>query len=264
MYRLLAGIVALTLAGPAVAQPYNWTGLYVGAHGGWASGGWDGPLSYDDASLYPALDFDYSSKSLDADGWLGGGQIGFNQQFGGWVLGIVVDASATDLSSSGTFNPYPALGPDPSWTVKTSLEALGTIRGKLGLLVSPGVMIYGTGGFAIGQVDSDIAVNYQTTPCGAPGVPEPCATGSHKSNHIGYSVGGGFEIKLAPRWSLGTEYVFVDLGSEDYGFTGTTHKDLGSGIYGSDHLHADLEFHTVRATLNFQLSAEEGIPVPLK
>ena len=137
MYQLRSRVVGalcasgcLGIALPAIADGYNggysprynptnWTGLYIGAHGGYAWGDFDGPLSYDDAALFPASIFDSSEKSIDADGWLGGFQAGFNKQFGTVVVGLEADVSWTDNDGRGTFLPYPAQGPDPAWNIET-------------------------------------------------------------------------------------------------------------------------------------------------
>ena len=55
---------------------YNWSGFYIGAHGGWGFG--------EDA-------FD--------DGFVVGGQIGINWQFNNFVAGIEGDGSFTDFSN---------------------------------------------------------------------------------------------------------------------------------------------------------------------
>jgi outer membrane immunogenic protein len=74
---------------PVPVAVFNWTGFYVGAHvgGGWGDKDWVavgvGPLG-----------------SHDIDGFLGGGQIGFNYQVGAWVLGAEVDFSWADLDGS--------------------------------------------------------------------------------------------------------------------------------------------------------------------
>src|SRR5262249_3700484 len=66
---------------------YNWSGLYAGINGGfgWGSSSWDG---------IPA--------SFDVNGGLFGGQLGYNWQFGPWVLGIEGDADWTDLRGNTT------------------------------------------------------------------------------------------------------------------------------------------------------------------
>jgi outer membrane immunogenic protein len=240
--------------------PTSWTGLYIGAHGGYAWGDFDGPLSYDDAPLFPASIFDSSEKSIDADGWFGGFQAGFNKQLGTVVVGLEADVSWTDNDGRGTFLPYPAQGPDPAWNIETELEMFGTVRGRLGFLATPDLLVYGTGGFAWAQVDSNISVTYSLTPCNG----GPCATGSADNNHFGWTLGAGAEWKLSRNWSLKSEYLFVDLGTEDYAYVGSTLPPLGPGPYDTDHFHADLELHTVRVGLNYQFGGDREAPAPLK
>ena len=155
----------------------------------------------DDAALFPASIFDSSEKSIDADGWLGGFQAGFNKQFGTVVVGLEADVSWTDNDGRGTFLPYPAQGPDPAWNIETELEMFGTLRGRLGFLASPDLLIYGTGGFAWAQVDSNISVTYSLTPCNG----GPCATGSADADHFGWTIGAGAEWKIARNWSIKSE-----------------------------------------------------------
>ena len=59
-----------------VSYGYNWSGFYIGAHGG---GGWsDRCFSF----------LGVADGCHDADGWVGGGQIGFNMQSGQFVFGV--------------------------------------------------------------------------------------------------------------------------------------------------------------------------------
>ncbi len=100
-------------AAPA-ATLFNWTGFYIGAHGGY---GWG--------------DFGGASP----EGGFGGGQIGVNYQFApNWVWGV-----EADVSGSGVKDDF--LGA----SVKT--DVFGTARLRLGYTVDR-TMIYGTGGLA--------------------------------------------------------------------------------------------------------------------
>jgi outer membrane immunogenic protein len=99
---------------PAAAPLFNWTGFYIGAHGGY---GWG------DAS------------GFDTTGWFGGGQLGVNYQFApNWVWGVEADVSGADISDS-----------IPGQAFKT--DVFGTARLRLGYTVDR-VMVYGTGGLA--------------------------------------------------------------------------------------------------------------------
>ena len=69
-----------------VATGYDWSGFYIGAHAG---GGWSERC------------FTFAGASdgcHDADGWLGGGQVGFNVQSGQWVFGVEFSGSWADIS----------------------------------------------------------------------------------------------------------------------------------------------------------------------
>ena len=80
--------------GPApVVAPvpfFNWSGFYIGGNlgGAWASG------SVSD-SLFGL------SASTSHSGFLGGGQAGFNYQFGSFVAGVEWDFDATSLNATG-------------------------------------------------------------------------------------------------------------------------------------------------------------------
>jgi outer membrane immunogenic protein len=210
----ISAIIGLTLwAAPAAADgPNQWTGFYVGAHAGYGWGEWNGPLSYDDAYLTPEP-FDNSNRTIEGDSAFGGLQVGVNYQSGSWVLGVEADVSWTDINGSGSFLPYPTNPASPAWDIETKLDMFGTVRGRLGYANGP-LLVYATGG----SVDR---------------------------THVGYAVGGGLEWMLARNWTLKAEYLFVDLGEEDYAYVGADHYD-------TDHYHPDLQLQTVRLGLNYK------------
>ena len=72
-------------------------GVYVGAHVGW---GWA------DSHWFDVTPTNFRGRVFDegadtGDGFLGGGQIGFNWQTGVLVLGAEAQGSFADLSGSG-------------------------------------------------------------------------------------------------------------------------------------------------------------------
>src|SRR5260370_7818986 len=77
-----------------------------------------------------------------------------------------------------------------------------------------GWLLYATGGYAYGQVETDA-----TAAAGA-----LTASLSTNQNRNGWTVGGGAEVLVAPRWSVKVEYLYVDLGSmtNSYAFAGLT------------------------------------------
>ena len=77
---------------PAVT-PFNWSGVYFGAQGGY---GW-GSTSQSFANGAP-------SGNSDPQGWLGGVYLGFNWQVNNVVLGLEGDFEGADINGSFTRN----------------------------------------------------------------------------------------------------------------------------------------------------------------
>src|SRR5215216_3833625 len=69
-------------APPAPPAAYNWSGLYGGLNAGYSGG----HVPYD-ATTFGAP----SSGTLNPDGFIGGGQIGYNFQAGSFVFGVESD-----------------------------------------------------------------------------------------------------------------------------------------------------------------------------
>ncbi len=78
---LLAGLVTSVTAAQAQSPTVNWTGFYIGGHGGYQWSTID--LGFE--SALPGLG---DGVSLDTDGGMGGVHGGVQQQFGNWVLGV--------------------------------------------------------------------------------------------------------------------------------------------------------------------------------
>jgi outer membrane immunogenic protein len=185
-----------TKAPVAMASVYNWTGFYLGIVGG---GAWE------DSSTDPKV-----------KGGFVGGTGGYNWQTGNVVFGLEADAAWADLSASGLVGGL---------TLSNKIDALGTVRGRIGYAVN-NVLFYGTGGYA--WIDNKISVS-------ALGV-----TVSDSKWHSGWTVGAGVEAFFAPQWSVKGEYLYRSLGSENY-FSGLG-VPLASGT---------LNFHTVQVGVNY-------------
>ena len=226
-FSVAAG-VALFLATPAVAadlqlatvdypvvyeQPsYDWTGFYVGVVGGAAGG--DFNFSVDDFDL----DLD-----ITAGGLLGGIQVGGDYQMDNFVIGIVADIAATDITGGievavGGFDA----------DINSRLTYLGTVRGRLGYAMDE-FLVYAHGGLAYGHteqtVDSSIG-SVDDLPGG---------------DHTGYQVGAGVEYAVTENISFQTEYAFTSLGNDNI-------EPDGFPIE-IDH---SLAFHSVKAGVNFR------------
>ncbi|MGZ9141851.1 MAG: outer membrane protein, partial [Candidatus Binatia bacterium] len=129
------------------------------------------------------------------DGALAGATLGFNWQQGPWVFGLEGDYSWAGISGSSPLCAANTATPHPCGT---RLDALGTLRGRLGYAMGPSgsILPYVTGGLAVGNLQGWDNL----TP----------SEGSRF--RAGWTVGAGIEARIAPQWTAKLEYLHVDLG----------------------------------------------------
>jgi outer membrane immunogenic protein len=206
---------------PVMAPVYNWTGFYVGLNGGYS---W-GRANTD----FTILGVTPGSVSQNLNGWLGGGQAGYNWQVGGtWVFGIEADIQAT--GQKGTFSlatpticPVATVAPLPcttgSGSVEQKLPWFGTLRGRLGITPLPTWLLYATGGLAYGEVDTNATFTAAVGPLGG-AVTSTTASTNSNSTRVGWTVGAGAEWAIFGPWSVKAEYLYMNLGTLTTNFAG--------------------------------------------
>ncbi len=181
-------------------------------------------------------------------GFIGGAQIGYNYQYGSnVVLGVEADIQGSGIRGTSSTNgltyartPYalqPANANPLVGAVSTGLgtsivqggiDWMGTVRGRIGYLWTPTLLLYGTGGLAYGGAYANIAqssietVVHQQNILVTPTVDVPPFTppqtnswvGGGRQNQIltGWTAGGGIEWMFMPNWSLKAEALYWDLG----------------------------------------------------
>ena len=183
----------------ALRPTYNWAGLFVGGTLGYGIGRNDSTFVVPPAANAEA--FFLSPRGFD-----GGGIIGYNWQFGSWVVGL--DADIQGSSGSGYLTCAAVCNGAGATTIDQKLSWFGTVRGRLGYAIGP-ALFYATGGAAYGQVKESLT----QTSAG------PTVGASFSHSQSGFVVGGGIENKLdffgllGPNWTTRTEYLYVDLGS---------------------------------------------------
>jgi outer membrane immunogenic protein len=221
---------------PVAAPVYSWTGFYVGGNVG---GTWsDDPINVNTTNLFFCPDTTCSGGPQAAAafaqgtngtfsgrsaGFIGGGQFGYNWQFNSWVAGFEADIQGTRVKATGQSNAtVGAAGFGFSLTTNVSatkeLDYLGTVRGRLGWLASPTMLVYGTGGLAYGEVKA--STNVSSTITGAfdctAGFCFPSTSAGISETRTGWTAGGGFEWMIVPQWSVKLEYLYYDLGRVTY------------------------------------------------
>jgi outer membrane immunogenic protein len=230
MKRILGGmVVAAALSGsafaadlgprtyakaPAVAPVSNWSGLYVGGNLGY---GW-GSANTDVSFLPTPAEFGFNNTTLGArsSGVIGGAQLGYNWQIGSVVTGLEADIQGSGIKGSARAPAIPTFIPDGSLESSLSSEHklswFGTVRGRLGVTVTPELLIYGTGGLAYGRVDA--SANWFEFDFGGGEHFQAQAPASVSKTKVGWTAGAGAEWMFARNWSAKLEYLYVDLGSE--------------------------------------------------
>lgn len=158
----------------AAAPVFSWTGFYIGGNAGYSWGSGQGALS-----------------GVSQDGWLAGGQMGYNFQLQNNVLvGVEADIQGGDMS--GSAGPF----------TDSKLDYLGTVRARLGYAFDR-VLPYVTGGVAYGRnTITDYGFESSKT-------------------HVGWTAGAGLEYALTNNWTARAEYLYTDLGSKTYDAIGT-------------------------------------------
>jgi opacity protein-like surface antigen len=230
--HLLSGvaIVALAAASPALAADlplkapapavaaWGWSGFYIGGHGGY---GWghDAQTDPNDPFFFGKVPGFAGFTGFDPKGALGGVHAGFNWQSGAIVGGLEGDLSFTDIKGS-SFNAASALTTFSanSLTAANSgaFDMLGSGRGRLGYLVSPNVLLYGTGGLAwtrfVDNNDSTtLAVNLPPFAPASIGINSSTSTPSWR---FGWVAGLGVETRLFDsNWLARLEYLHYDFGN---------------------------------------------------
>jgi outer membrane immunogenic protein len=168
-----------------------WYGLYAGVHAGYGESG-------------------------DADGFVGGGQIGYNWQASQIVYGLEADFSLSDISASEEVR-FAGM-----WArAGASVDWMSTVRGRVGVLLDPRILAYATAGVGFARTSWDAS---------AGGFGLAVGTGGSETES-GFVWGLGVEGKISEAMSARVEYL---------GFSGLDGVgDDGIGV--------------VRAGLNFKL-----------
>jgi outer membrane immunogenic protein len=261
--KRLAAIVGLALAltGHAAfaAQDtqHPWSGFNVGLDVGYA---WDPSIctaafpvtadvdkfllsEFSDVGPFPGLTPGQASArsatgcvSPNVGGFIGGGQIGYNYQYGdNIVAGIEADFQGATVrgqqgflgAATTTFLDFASTPcfsgcPDPMTSFvdnEKSIDWLGTVRVRLGFLATPTLLVYATGGLAYGGVTAGTSI-FQTWGPSADvhNFLSPGAFGQYSGTRAGWTVGGGLEWLFLPNWSVKVEYLHYDLGAVQFAY----------------------------------------------
>ena len=299
--------------GPALEESaessHDWTGFYMGANLGGVLTDFDedGP---DDGGFFEDVNVSQQFEELDRgqkdrpggtiredtfstffvpsraeqDGaFIGGGQIGYQHQFGHFVVGIEGSFDRTAARSSDIFRDFTSTELDDqrnlpipiffgtfadtsfAATRKAEMNWMGAVTAKLGYAHGP-FLFYGIGGASWADVtvtSHDIAstdfvdVIFIDFRSDAPQLLPPIGefflgnvTSVNRSRHnevrTGWTAGGGIEIAFSRVVSLGLEYRHADFGDDHDSIS----PDGGPIFPGSSRLEIDTDQVTVKFNVN--------------
>ena len=89
-------------------------------------------------------------------------------------------------------------------------NGFGTVRARAGLLMTPNVLAYVTGGFAWAQTSQSVTAGFSSL--------SQTLNGAATNTVVGGTVGAGVEWVLGNRWSVAGEYLYARLGSNSLSF----------------------------------------------
>jgi outer membrane immunogenic protein len=180
-------------------SPFTWAGFYIGAHVGY---GWSS-IEWQDGAF---------DGGHNGQGWLAGGQIGFNVQTGRLVYGLEADATAGWIDGRNDCCSH-------------SVDWLYSARARLGLASADNRwLFYVTGGAAWADV------SYSS------------GFGGHSDTQFGWVAGAGIERALAPNLTARLEYLYYDF----------DRVTAPAGALGPGATDLDPRLQTVRLGINFK------------
>jgi opacity protein-like surface antigen len=261
-----------------MAAPYNWTGAYAGveardrignaswnttqlpgANAAAAFFGGLGFVSLPDPTTNPAPFFSSAMQ--------GGVFGGYDWQIAPkWVTGIEGDVAFGNSSMTrggipGTYGNGAAAGfvtpgleaeQADSSTVRFGWD--GSVRGRLGYLSAPDVLIYGTGGVAFQQVSVGAFCNGTDDPSfcgfnagpGFGGMVEPPKSETYSTVRVGWTLGAGLEGVLTGNWIGKLDFRYANFGNVNHNFFAGTVDEVDTSTH--------LQTYTFAAGLGYKFN----------
>ena len=174
---------------PMEEPPLNtWSGPYAGVSLGYS---FSGETEANDG---------FVNNTIDTDGFLLGAFGGYN-----WQVGNIVAGAEADIGYSW------ADGSNAGWDSESGVE--GSLRARLGYVVSPNILLYATAGGA--AKDLEVSDDFGN---------------SDSNTMLGWTAGAGADIMVTENVFGRVEYRYTDFGSETFDLGG-----VGTDVDDKDH-----------------------------
>jgi outer membrane immunogenic protein len=156
---------------------------------------------------------------LNENGPIAGGQIGYRFQRDRLVFGVEATWDALVGSRKQVTFAQPGLGVTPNVAqLGSAWRWAMTIDPTVGFLLTPNLMLYGGGGFALAQLDRSITLGSA--------VQLGNGSGTAGKALAGWNLKVGAEWMFAPGWSAGIEGRYLDFGKKTASITGLGYGDV--------------------------------------
>jgi outer membrane immunogenic protein len=200
--------------------------------------------------------------SSKLSGGFGGLQAGYNWQANPFlVAGIEADFQGSAIHGNAANPPFGFVLATAQIQTEQSVKWFGTVRGRLGFLPTDRLLVYGTGGFALGRVEETSSLIPTGTPAGASGGfsfdcsvgPPICFAGSSTRTAVGWTAGGGVEFATAGNISFKAEYLYVNLGNgHSHNLTAVSTAAFGGTPASFTTSFGSASFNLFRVGLNYR------------
>jgi len=217
---VLAADLALKAPPPPPPPAFSWTGFYIGLDGGAGFNTQTGNnVNTNPAGVVSGTGAGFPvGNTISPQGGFIGGELGYNWQNGVFVYGIESDIQWSHIQQANTVNApgceptvTSAVGTD-QWSANANLDWFGTTRARLGILASPRLLLYATGGAIYGG--ATLTGNWFVP--SAPGFGYPSSASGTRGGGV---VGAGFEYAFTGKLSVKAEALYYDMGTLTSSFT---------------------------------------------
>ncbi len=249
---------------PPAPQPiteFDWRGFYAGG----SFGGMH--IDAGAAQISPTKPIHKSVKAiyrgqltdrLSADGnhVVAGLQIGYNWRADIFLFGLEADFQGSTAAAKKSKTQSYRVQKNSVRTeqhYRARMNWFATIRARLGVLITPSIMAYLTGGYAYADVDRSYGVVTHQSRRRTSNMWQ--GTGKTSHGEHGWVAGAGLEWAMGPRLSVGVEYLYMQLDNEK-SFQTTEHSPLcktGRRNRCARSIRSeDLESHIGRVKVNYK------------
>ncbi|MFC7399912.1 outer membrane protein [Chelatococcus sp. GCM10030263] len=216
---------------PAPLPPaFTWTGAYAGLDVGYGLGRlktkaiWAGSTDAVATALPDSLRGTIGGTGKHRKGFGGGLHVGYDHQFGWMVAGLEADVMSIKLQGTGVaaaslVDPVTGARIDAAASGSQRLHWFATLRPRIGFLPFERLLIYGTGGLAVGRASNRVQGTVAVT---APGsdMSETTSFGAYGKPGSGYRfgwvVGAGAEYALTDDISIKGEFLHINLAGRNF------------------------------------------------